>query len=77
MIVYSSDMTEPYDYGTTATYECDTGYEITGGESERTCTSDGSSSVGQWSGTAPVCSGTCNVVLLTIGELTFNSCLEQ
>ncbi|XP_064386521.1 uncharacterized protein LOC135335055 isoform X2 [Halichondria panicea] len=56
MIVYSSDMTEPYDYGTTATYECDTGYEITGGESERTCTSDGSSSVGQWSGTAPVCS---------------------
>ncbi len=58
MIVYSSDTTPPYDYGTTATYECDPGYEITSGDSERTCTDDGSSSVGEWSETAAiVCSG--------------------
>ena len=63
MIVYSSDTTLPHDYGTTATYECDTGYEITNEGSERTCTGDGSSSVGQWSGTAPVCSGAIIILL--------------
>ena len=66
VIVYSSDTTPraPYNYGTTATYQCDTGYEVTSGNSERTCTGDGSSSVGEWSGTtAAVCSGTNSSVL--------------
>ena len=56
-ITYSSDTTEPYDYGTTAIYQCDSGYELTGGDTVRTCTGDGSSPVGQWDGTAPTCSG--------------------
>ncbi len=54
MVVYSSGRTEPYDYGTTAVYECDTGYELTSGDSERTCTGN---TVGEWSGSAPVCTG--------------------
>ncbi len=54
MVVYSSGTTEPYDYGTTAVYECDTGYELTSGDSERTCTGN---TVGEWSGSAPVCTG--------------------
>ena len=58
MIAYSSDTTEPYDYGATATYLCDTGYELTGGDTVRTCTGDGSSPVGQWNGTNPNCTGT-------------------
>ena len=57
MSVYSSDTTEPYDYGTTATYQCDSGYELTGGDTVRTCTGDGSSAEGQWNGTAPACLG--------------------
>ena len=63
-IAYSSDTTEPYDYGTTAMYQCDSGYELTGGDTVRTCTGDGSSSVGQWNGTAPNCTGTRFLVLM-------------
>ena len=57
MVTYSSDNTEYYDYGTTATYQCDPGYELTGGDTVRTCTGDGSSPEGHWNGTAPVCAG--------------------
>ena len=60
MITYSSDITEPYDYGTTATYQCDSGYELTGGDTVRTCTGDGSSPVGQWKGTSSNCLGDSN-----------------
>ena len=56
--MYSSDVTEPYNYGTTATYQCDSGYELTRGDTVRTCTGDGSSPVGQWNGSPSVCSGT-------------------
>ncbi len=59
MIIYSSgSTTPPFDYGTTATYQCNNGYSLASGDRVRTCTSNGTSSVGQWSGTAPVCSGT-------------------
>ena len=54
-IRYSSDTSEPYNYGTTAIYQCDSGYELTGGDTVRTCIGDGGSPVGQWNGTAPVC----------------------
>ena len=60
-VVYSSDSTEPYDYGTIATNQCDSGYELTGGDAVRTCTGDGSSPVGQWNGTAPACLGRGNI----------------
>ena len=48
---------DQYDYGTAATYQCDSGYELTGGDTVRTCTGDGSSPVGQWNGSAPNCTG--------------------
>ena len=57
-ITYSNNITDPYDYETTATYQCDSGYELTGGDTVRTCTGDGSSPVGQWNGSPSVCSGT-------------------
>ena len=56
-LVYSVNTTEFYDYGTTATYQCDSGYELTGGDTVRTCTGDGSSPAGQWNGTASNCTG--------------------
>ena len=56
MITYSIN-TEPYDYGTTATYQCDSGYELRGGDTVRTCTDNGSSPVGRWNGIGPACAG--------------------
>ncbi|XP_064386538.1 sushi, von Willebrand factor type A, EGF and pentraxin domain-containing protein 1-like isoform X2 [Halichondria panicea] len=56
VIAYSSDTTEPYDYGTTATYECDTGYELTSGDKKSNCTKSGVNSEGIWNGTIPTCS---------------------
>ena len=56
VVTYSSNAAmSQYDYGTTATYECDSGYELTEGDTVRTCTGDGSNSEDQWNGTAPVC----------------------
>ena len=58
IVTYSDDTAmSQYDYGTTATNQCDSGYELTGGDTVRTCTGDGSSPEDQWNGTAPVCSG--------------------
>ncbi len=56
--------TDRYNYGTTATYQCNSGHVmLTIGDNERTCTGDGSSPSGQWNGTAPQCGRTfyyCN-----------------
>ena len=57
MIMYSSDTTAPYDFGTTATYQCNEGYSFVRGDEVRTCGVDGSSSNGSWSGQSPACSG--------------------
>ncbi|XP_052776697.1 sushi, von Willebrand factor type A, EGF and pentraxin domain-containing protein 1-like [Mya arenaria] len=40
-----------YDYATSVTYSCNTGYEHTGGDLTRTCQADT-----MWSGTTPTCS---------------------
>ena len=58
IVIYSSNISmSQYVYGATATFQCDSGYELTGGDTVRTCTGDGSSPVGQWNGTATVCTG--------------------
>ena len=54
-IMYDPDMTAPFDFGTTATYSCDSGYGLSGGTSVRTCESEG------WSGSAPTCQGECGL----------------
>ncbi len=46
----------PTDYQTTASYSCNTGYGLSGGDRERTCVSS-SSGPGEWSGIAPRCEG--------------------
>ncbi len=65
MVIYSSDTTPPYDYGTTATYECDTGYEQTGGDRERSCTGDGIIQSGDWNGITAICSRK-NIDIITL-----------
>ena len=52
-IVYASDTSAPYDFGTTATYSCNLGYSLVGDE-VRTCGGDGSS-MGAWDLSEPSC----------------------
>ena len=54
-IVYTEDVTIDFDHGTTATYVCNEGYGLTGGDAVRTCIGGGESQVGEWSGSSPSC----------------------
>ena len=56
-IDYASDDTAPFDVGTMATYSCDAGFELQGGDTVRTCMGDGSTRFGIWSGLTPTCVG--------------------
>ena len=53
-VIYSPDTTSPHDFGTVATFTCNTGCNLIG-DSARTCGGDGSSQSGVWSGSSPVC----------------------
>ena len=53
-IVYASDTTAPYYFGTTATHSCNPGYSLFGDE-RRTCGGDGSSITGEWDMIEPTC----------------------
>ena len=54
LITYATDLTDPFDYQTTATYSCSSSYGLSGGDRVRTCVGS-SAGPGEWSGTAPVC----------------------
>ena len=54
-INYPSGTTAPYDYGTTATYQCNHGHVLTSGDRVTTCTGYGSTPSGLWDGAAPQC----------------------
>ena len=40
-----------------ATYSCDEGYGLTGGDAVIMCAGDGSDPFGSWNGAAPTCEG--------------------
>ena len=61
MIILSSTPS-PYDFGTMATYQCNGGFGLRGGDVTRTCGGDGSSPNGMWSGIPPMCEGTYNII---------------
>ena len=54
-IIYFTDATSPYEFGTVATYVCNSGFGLSGGVAVRTCGGDDSDPAGTWSGTAPSC----------------------
>ena len=56
IITYTTDTTAPFDYLTTATYVCNTGYGLSGGNRVRNCVGS-VAGPGEWSGTAPTCEG--------------------
>ncbi len=55
MISYNADMTAPYNVGTVATYSCNTGFVLSGGNVVRTCVDVGDGSGGIFNGNAPTC----------------------
>ncbi len=60
IITYDADATSIFVYNTTATYSCDNGYGLSGGDDVRACVQ----SPGEWSGIAPTCQGK----FLCVGE---------
>ena len=54
-ISYPSGTTAPYDYGTTATFQCNIGHVLISRDRVRTCTGDGSTPSSLWDGAAPQC----------------------
>ena len=56
-IEYSTDLTATFDAPTTATYKCDPGYSLVGGDTVRICTGTGTSTSGFWTGSTPTCEG--------------------
>ena len=57
VIIYSTDITSPFDFGTVATYVCNTGFGLIGEEATQLCDGDDSSPNGVWSGRSPMCDG--------------------
>ncbi len=55
-IIYATDTIALFDYQTAATYSCDDGFGLLGGDLLRSCVGS-SSGPGEWSGTAPTCEG--------------------
>jgi len=51
------DTNSTFDVLTTAVYKCDTGYNLTGGDTVRTCLGSNNNPDGDWSGVAPSCEG--------------------
>ena len=57
-VIYSPDTTSPYDFGTMATYVCDSGFGISGGTRTRACSDgDGLTNAGVWSRSSVTCDG--------------------
>ncbi len=55
-IVFSPATSEPYQFGTTATYSCNNNFGLSTNE-KLTCGGDGSSPNGMWVGIVPTCVG--------------------
>ena len=61
-ITYATDTEADFEFGTTATYSCVSGYALLGGSTVRTCgpdLDDQGNIVGGWSGQAPECLREC------------------
>ena len=54
-INYNPDTTPNLDFGTVATFSCNNGLGLSGGDVSITCGGDGSNTTGIWGGTVPTC----------------------
>ena len=56
-ITFVVDTTPTFDFMTAATYKCDSGFALSGGDEVRICEEGLIEGVGEWSGTKPICDG--------------------
>ena len=56
LITYATNTTASFDYQTTASYSCGSGYGLSSGDKVRTCVGS-QAGPGEWSGIAPICQG--------------------
>ena len=58
-VTFSTDTVAPFSLTTMATYSCDQGYGLSGGNTIRTCdpNADNTNREGVWSEDAPTCEG--------------------
>ncbi len=54
-ISFSINSTSRYDFDTVATYSCEPGFGLSGGDMSRTCGGVGSITQGTWNGAAITC----------------------
>ncbi len=57
VITYDPDRSNPFQFGTTASFFCNEGFYVSGHSSIRICTGSGATSF--WEGEQPVCIGEC------------------
>jgi len=56
-VVYSPDSTAPYDFGTTVSVSCDSGFVVMGDETRACEIEISGSTTADWTGTQPLCTG--------------------
>ena len=61
IVTFSTDTVAPFSLKTRATYSCDQGYGLSGGNTVRTCgpNADNTNPEGVWSGNVPACHCKC------------------
>ena len=65
-IIYSEESSSSLGFMETATYSCNIGFGLTGGDTVRTCVGAAGSS-GEWTGIAPICQGELTKFLVESG----------
>lgn len=63
-IDFSVDELAPFDFGTVATYSCDAGFGLSGGDITRTCDGDGTTPDGSFTGSAPTCESKFSLIAI-------------
>ncbi len=58
VITFSIEQISLVEFVRAATYSCEPGFELVGGNVTRLCVGDESSPIAMWTGTAPTCEGT-------------------
>ncbi len=74
-VTFVTDTTAPYDFATVATYTCNTGYGLIGGDVSRSCGGDMSNTTGVWSGVVPTCEGKTKWFQLFTEYLLFSAAI--
>ncbi len=66
-----SNSDSSYSFNVTATYNCNTGFSLVGGNNTRTCTGNGSSTTGAFNGVSPICERELYIPYIVVQNMCF------